>query len=128
MTDLSKMNNLINKLSDAPFQFGKNDCYTFTARLVKEWHGKDFTKNHAVYETDAEAAEYTNQYGGIEALTTGTLGYPCLPTDCRDGDVVSAYVGTGVAVGFVFKGNGLFKSKKVLKLPLSKCHMGWRVK
>ena len=127
MADLSKMNKLINKLSDVPFEFGKNDCYTFTATLVKEWHGLDYTKTHAVYLSDKEATEYTNKYGGIEKLTTGTLGYSCSPMDCRDGDVVSAYVGTGIAVGFVFNGHGLFKSKKVMKLPLKKCHMGWRL-
>ena len=125
---LDKMNKLINKLSDAPFEFGKNDCYTFPAALVKEWHGLDYTKNHIGYKTDAEVAEYTNKYGGIEKLTIGTLGYSCSPMDCKDGDVVSAYVGTGIAVGFVFKGNGLFKSRKVMKLPLKKCRLGWRLK
>lgn len=126
--DLSKMNKLINKLADEPFEFGKNDCFTFTAKLVKEWHGKDYIKLHSVYKTEDQALEYMSIHGGIEALTRGTLGYSCDPEQCQDGDVVTAQVGPGVALGFVFKGYGLFKSEnKILKLKLSKCRLGWRL-
>jgi hypothetical protein len=129
MTDLAKMNKLINALSDAPFQYGKNDCYIFTAKLVKEWHGKDYVKHHAVYKNKKQADEYMARFGGIEKLTTGTLGYSCKPEDCQDGDVVSCDVGSGVAVGFVFNGTGLFKYKKtVVKVPLDDCRLGWRIR
>jgi len=43
--NLSKINKLMNKLSDELFAYGKNDCFTFTNALVKEWHGKDYL-NH----------------------------------------------------------------------------------
>lgn len=130
MTNLSKMNSVINELADKDFKFGKNDCYVFTAELVKAWHGKDYTKLHAVYETELDAEEYMRAHGGIEALTTGTLGYSIDPLECRDGDVVSAQVGVNgkIGLGFVYDGYGLFKSgKKVKKLKLNKCRKGWRI-
>lgn len=126
----SKMNTLINDLSDKPFKYGSNDCYSFTAKLVKEWHGQNFIKLHAVYKNEKQARQYMELYGGIEALTTGTLGYSCDPTKCKDGDVVTAEVSKGeVALGFVFDGHGLFKGRKrVLQIPLKMCRQGWRIK
>jgi hypothetical protein len=129
MIDLSKMNDLINKLSDEPFKYGKADCYTFTAKLVREWHGKDFTKIHAVYKSKKQADKYMYEFNGIETLTTGTLGYSVPPERCRSGDVVTALVGPEtIALGFVFNGFGYFKGKKaVVKVPLENCRMGWRL-
>ena len=129
MNKLSKMNKLINKLSDEPFEYGKADCFTFTAKLVKEWHGKDYLPFHSVYKNKEEADAYIARYnGGIEALTTGTVGYGVDPTECEDGDVVIANVGDGIALGFVYGGNGLFKTeKRVGQLPLKKCIKGWRI-
>ena len=128
MTDLSKMNSIINKLADEEFKFGENDCYIFTAKLVKEWHGKDYTKLHAVYSNDEEAKKYMELHGGIEELTKETLGYPIDPVACRNGDVVTAMVGDGIALGFVYNGYGLFKSKKkVFRLSLDDCSKGWRI-
>ena len=122
------MNKLINKLSDEPFKYGTNDCFTFTNALVKEWHGKDFRKLHP-YKNRKQANEYMRQHHGIERLTVGTLGYPVAANHCTDGDVVLADVGDGPALGFVFEGHGLFKFKKtVLKLSLKKCLKGWRIR
>lgn len=130
MTDLSKMNKLMNELSDEDFKYGKTDCYIFTAKLVKAWHGKDYIKHHAVYKNQKEADAYIEKFGGIEALTTGTLGYAIDPKDCVDGDVVTSQVTNNqIALGFVYGGNGLFKMKKtVVKIPLKKCRMGWSIK
>lgn len=123
-----RMNRLINKLADEPFKYGKNDCFTFTNALVKEWHGKDFRQLHP-YRSKNQAITYMAQHGGIEKLITGTIGYSIVPSSCVDGDVVTADVGDGIAIGFVFDGHGLFKSKKtVLKMKLEKCRMGWRIK
>lgn len=130
MKSLTKMNKLINELSDKPFEYGKNDCFTFTARLVKEWHGKNYLAYHLVYKDKEEADAYIARYrGGIEELTTGTLGYGCDPQSCDDGDVVIAEVSPGqVGLGFVFKGKGFFKTeKRVAAIPLKKCIKGWRV-
>jgi len=124
------LNKLINKLSDEPFKYGKTDCYQFTARLVKEYHGIDHIKLHCVYKNKKEADEYMAQHGGIEALTTGTIGYPLKDvTECVTGDVVTATTsGEDVALGFVANGYGLFKTKKrVMKIPLKKCRVGWRI-
>ncbi len=122
------MNKLLNKLSDEPFKHGSADCFTFTNALVKEWHGKDFRRLHP-YKTKKEAIAYMEKFGGIEALTTGTLGYAIAPDRCVDGDVVSANVSGDVALGFVYNGFGLFKSKKtVIKLKLNKCLKGWSIK
>jgi hypothetical protein len=130
MTDLSKMNDLINKLSDEPFKYGKSDCYTFATKLVKAWHGKDYTKLHAVYKNKKEADRYMHEFNGIEALTTGTLGYSVPPELCESGDMVSAEVSSGqVALGFVFNGFGYFKTKKKpVRIPLENCRRGWRIK
>ena len=123
-----KLKKLMNKLADEPFEWGKNDCFTFTNSLVKEYHGHDYRKLHP-YQTKKEAEDYMEQHGGIEALTVGTLGYPVAAEHCVDGDVALADLGNGDALGFVFNGNALFKSKKKLvKIPLSKCLRGWRIR
>jgi len=128
MISLGKMNKLINKLSDEPFKYGTNDCFTFTNALVSEWHGGDYRLLHQ-YKNKKEAIAYLTAYGGIEKLTTGTLGYSRAPELCRDGDVVTAEVSSGnIALGFVFNGHGLFMTeKRVAKLPLKKCRLGWRI-
>ena len=122
-----RMNKLLNKLSDEPFKHGKSDCFTFTNALIKEWHGKDFRKLHP-YKTKKEAIAYMAKFGGIEALTIGTLGYAIAPNRCVDGDVVSANVSGDIALGFVYGGFGLFKAKKtVVKIKLNKCLKGWSI-
>ena len=117
----SKLNKLVNDLSDKDFEYGKNDCFTFTNALVKAYHSKDYLKLHSGYTNEAEA--------GIEALTTGTLGYSRNPELCAEGDVVSAEVAPEeIALGFVAGKYALFKMEsRVIKLPLKKCRMGWRI-
>ncbi len=130
MTNLGKMNKLINELSDKPFEYGVNDCFTFTSALVAAWHGSGatYTMLHK-YKNKKEALKYLASYGGIEKLTTGTLGYSRTPELSQDGDVVTAEVAPGeIALGFVFKGYGLFLTEKqVIKIPLKKCSKGWRM-
>lgn len=123
------MNALINRLSDEKFKYGKNDCFTFTAALVKAWHGKDYLPLHRGYRSERAARDYLEQHGGIEALTTGTLGYAVDPTRCRDGDVVTAEVRPGeIALGFVFDDRAYFKTKtRVVVASLERCRKGWRV-
>lgn len=131
MDKFAKLNKLVNKMADEGFEYGKNDCYSFTTALVKEWHGEDLSKIHKVYKNRKQAEEYMRKSGGIEALTTGTIGYPRKsPKLCEDGDVVTAEVEKGViGLGFVFDGKGLFLMKKtVAKIPLDKCRMGWKIK
>jgi len=128
---MSEINTLINELSDQPFKYGQTDCYQFTAKLVKEYHGIDHVKRHCVYKSKKEADEYMAKYGGIEALINGTLGYALRDVNnCVTGDVVTATVSPGeVALGFVANGYGLFKTaKRVVKIPLKKCRLGWSVK
>jgi len=130
LMNLGKMNKLINKLSDEPFEYGVNDCFTFTNALISVWHGSGH--NYSVlhqYENKKEALKYLEVYGGIEKLTTGTLGYPRAPELSEDGDVITAEVAPGeIALGFVFKGFGLFMTeKRVIKLSLKKCSKGWRM-
>lgn len=69
-------------------------------------------------------------HGGIEALTTGTLGYPVATSQLENGDVVSAEISSGeVALGFVFRGYGYFKGhKQVMVAKLNKCRQGWKIK
>ena len=129
MSKLSKLNAAVNRMADAPFKYGVNDCYIFTSTLVKIWHGRDFTKKHAVYKSKKGAAEYMAKFGGIEALTTGTLGYSVQTNLLADGDVVLCQMEEGeIALGFVYDGQGLFLGNKtVLRVPLEHCLKGWRI-
>lgn len=129
MSKESKMNVLINKLSDEPFKLGKSDCFTFTNALVKAWHGEGYRHLHT-YKTKREAMVYLRDNFGIEILTTGTLGYSVPLSICEDGDVATADVGGGeIALGFIHDGNGLFKGKSgVKRIPLKKCRKGWRIR
>ena len=125
----SKLNTLINKLADEKFEYGKTDCFLFTNALVKAYHGQDFRSQHK-YKSKKQADEYIAQYrGGIEELTTGTLGTRVKPTHCIEGDVVSAMVAPDqIALGFVLGDSAVFKTpKKVVKIPLEQCRMGWRI-
>jgi len=130
MIKLSKLNSIINKLADKPFEYGTCDCFIFTNALVKAWHNKDYLPLHNSYHNEESARAYLKAFGGIEALTTGTLGYSVDPSLCVDGDVATAEIAPGeVALGFVFDGNVLFKTEKtVVKLPLAKCRRGWRIR
>lgn len=129
MPNKGKLNKLINKLADEKFEYGKNDCYTFTAALVKEWHGVDLTKVHLQYEDEESAHEYIEKCGGYIRLITGTIGYPRKkPEMCEDGDVVLANL-PDPTLGFVHDGHGIFKTdKSAKKLKLNKCIMGWSIK
>jgi len=97
---------------------------------VEEWHGRDYTKLHAVYKSKKQAKEYMDAHMGIEQLTRGTLGYSVAAEHCKDGDVATAEVAPGeIALGFVYQGEVMFKMKKtVIKIPLKKCRMGWRIR
>ena len=131
MSKESKMNVLINELSDEPFKYGKSDCFTFTNALVKAWHGDDHNYRHLhPYKNKKEALKYMHQHLGIEQLTVGTLGYPVAAAHCRDGDVVTANVGDkNIALGFVYNGHGLFKGNNgVVRLHLADCRQGWRIR
>lgn len=126
MTD-SKFNSYINKLADEEFEYGKSDCFTFTAKLVKKHHGTNFLPFHR-YDDEEEAEQYMQKYGGIVALTTGQLGYSVDPMRCRFGDVVIAEFKTGLCLGFVLDNEAIFKTKtRAVKLPLKKCKFGWRL-
>ena len=121
---------LLNQLADEPFRWGKSDCFHFTAQCVEVWHGIDFRPLHK-YKTMKQAEQYQAMFGGIEQLTTGTLGYPLKDVElARDGDVVTARVAKDmIALGFVAKDRGWFKLKKrVVPLPLNKCRKAWRIK
>jgi len=125
--DKGKMNKLINKLADEPFKHGKNDCFTFTNALVKEWHGHDFRHLHP-YKNKKEALEYIAKNGGIEALIIGTLGYSTRTSLLRDGDVGLVDTPDGPALGFIYDDHILVKYKKtVLKVPLANGLKGWTI-
>lgn len=131
MMKFSEMNDLINELSDEPFKYGKCDCFIFTAKLVKAWHGKDYLPLHLkAYKNKKTAEEYMAKFNGIESLATGTLGYPVRAADLWDGDVALAHFnGIGDALGFVFNGRAYFKGpKKVMQMPVKKCLRGWRIR
>jgi len=120
---------LMTELIDAPFEFGRNDCFTFTDALVRSFHGRSYRNLHPKYKTEAQAVEYISRSGGIESLTTETLGEPIASADCKDGDVVCAEVAPEqIALGFVVNGYGLFKTKnRAIKIPIINCLRGWRI-
>jgi len=125
-----KVKKLLNKLADEKFEYGKNDCFTYTARLVHTYHGIDYRHAHK-YQGEKQALAYMAQHGGIEAMITGTLGYPLKsPLDCQDGDVVTAEVSKDqIALGFVYNDRANFKTeKRAVAVPLKRCRTGWRVK
>ena len=135
MSDFKRrVNKKFNELADEKFAYGKCDCFTFTLSMVLEWHGDEYNFVSLLhpYRNKREALEYMRAHGGIEALTTGTLGYSIDPCKCVDGDVVTAEVSVGgedlVALGFVMSGRGWFKTRtRVLDVPLNLCRKGWRL-
>ena len=129
MVDKFEFDRVLNELADEPFKWGKNDCFHFTARCVLAWHGKDYRSLHP-YKTKKEAVEYIKKHGGIERLTTGTLGYSIRAGIPHDGDVVSIEVRPGeIALGFVANRKIWLKTeKRVVAVSLTKARMVWRIR
>lgn len=113
---------------NGPFEWGKRDCLTFCANVVRDMTGTDHIAEFRIYSNAMGAARLLKSLGGIEAAVSRQLGDPCSINQLRKGDVAMADVGNGDALGVVCGTTVAFKDKDgVLFLPRNLIKKGWRI-
>ena len=65
----------LNKWDKGEFQYGSTDCVTFTAFMIKELHGIDYS-HELMYATEQQANEMIRASGGFVSLIDSVLGQP----------------------------------------------------
>lgn len=100
------------------------DCYEFTAGVVFEVTGRDFRRLFQ-YQGVREYTRIVRGSDGLLALATQTLGEPCDPSECRDGDPVLVRSGREM-LGVKFQDMAIVKTgKHSYQLPLAAAVCGW---
>jgi hypothetical protein len=112
----------------APFEYGRYDCASFAAAVVKAQTGRDFyTPFRGKYRSAAGAARALRLYGAgdLPGTLTAALGEPVHPAFAGRGDVVMNEQGNaGLCLGAqsMFIGEG-----GAAHLPTLSCTMAWKV-
>ena len=65
----------LNAWEKGDFEYGTRDCVAFTAFMIKELHGIDYS-HELIYATEAQANEMIRASGGFESLIDSVLGEP----------------------------------------------------
>lgn len=65
----------LNLWEKGEFEYGTRDCVTFTAFMIKELHGIDYS-HELIYATEQQANELIRASGGFESLIDSVLGKP----------------------------------------------------
>lgn len=71
--------------ANQPFQYGALDCVQFVNQSISIITGVDHAKSFK-YETEQEANQIINRFGGLADLFTHFLGAPCPLSQLDDGD------------------------------------------
>jgi hypothetical protein len=73
----------LNKWQRRQFNYGDADCCQFTAFIVNELTGHDYTADF-IYQSEQEADNIINKFKGLKALIVSILGEPS--QQLKDGD------------------------------------------
>lgn len=91
------------KLADAvqaaqgmTFEWGRNDCCQFAARVVAAITDRDPREIFPAYESEADAARIIAECGGLSELIARALGEPKAVSLAQRGDVVLCDFGRGL--------------------------------
>jgi hypothetical protein len=110
-----------------PFEWGKCDCYTFTANVVHAVTGKDF-RDLFDYRSERDALKLIRSKGGFLAVVTHVLGEPCSPKLCQSGDPVLLMNEGREMLGVMFQRCIVVKTAlSVRPVPLDLALYGWRL-
>lgn len=71
-----------------PFDWGSNDCCTFTADAVRAITGRDVRRAFPIYSGEVGALRAIAEGGGLQRLVTQILGEPVSSKMAAVGDVV----------------------------------------
>lgn len=74
MVDSLALSRYLKSRKSTPFEWGVNDCVTFTADYFKETTGEDLINEYRVYSTEQEANNITG--GDLLAMVKIKLGEP----------------------------------------------------
>lgn len=96
----------LNRWQKGEFQYGTRDCVAFTAFMIRELHGVDYS-HELVYKSEEQANEIIDSHNGFMSLIDRVLGdpvdYPTVghPVMCdlpRIGLLMGVKLGESVAV------------------------------
>jgi hypothetical protein len=96
----------LNRWQKGEFQYGTRDCVAFTAFMIRELHGVDYS-HELVYNSEEQASKIIDSHNGFMSLIDRVLGdpvdYPMVghPVMCdfpRIGLLMGVKLGESVAV------------------------------
>lgn len=96
----------LNRWQKGEFQYGTRDCVAFTAFMIRELHGVDYS-HELIYNSEEQANEIIDSHNGFMSLIDRVLGdpvdYPIVghPVMCdlpRIGLLMGVKLGESVAV------------------------------
>lgn len=71
----TKILSALNRWEKGDFEYGKRDCVAFTAFMIRELHGVDYS-HELVYSSEDEANEIIDSHNGFMNLIDRVLGDP----------------------------------------------------
>lgn len=117
----------------APFEWGANDCCTFSCDGIIAITGTDVAKEFRGYSTEAGAVELIAQHGSIEALVRSVTSAHEMPTvpilKARRGDMVLFTGPLGPTIGIVSLDGNIASPgvKEMMASPITQGTVAWRV-
>jgi Domain of unknown function (DUF6950) len=117
---------VIEKYANAPFVWGVSDCCQFVGECMASVTG--FNPAAAVdYQSEADADDLLEQYGGLTGVISELLGAPSTGTDYRDGDVGLIDNGVVQVAGVFFKDRIICRTLSgLVDLPASRACKVWK--
>jgi len=113
---------------NAHFSYGLFDCCQFAKDVFKAYRGFD-PAPALQYESEEEALEIINDYGGLESLLTHILGSPVSASETRTADVLLLKLPNVGEIAGVRVPDGALVPLKVglYRAPLRYALQGWRI-
>lgn len=125
-TAAMRVHTALNKWQERTFSYGDSDCCQFTAFIVRELTGKDYTKGFA-YDSEAQAHLIVERSGDLIDFLSDILGSPS--ADIKDGDPCVVEVPTiGQICGVALSGSVVcLTTNGMLPVPSRYVKASWAV-
>jgi len=124
-----RLQQVIQRYANEPFQWGVNDCCTFAAKVVLAFTGEDPLRFVPEYHDEVSAASTVASLGGLEAFLDRLFGDGCSqPAPMSVGDIVLCRM-QGIDYCGVWMGeDAIIKGKlQVVRVPRKTIYRSWPV-
>jgi len=126
----TKIHSALLEFANEPFEWGKNDCIAFTARIIERvTHINPMHILGTTYEYDTEegAQEIIDRHGDMEGLMIHALGKPCHKWELNAGSPILANIPlVGDIAGMWLSNTAIVKSKNgVVEIGMRHIKVGW---